>query len=254
VARVARAGGGRKHRQGNLSWQWTAAIVLFCVVGAYLIYFSRNQNINAALGPRPRLVSSHPEDHWHMALGLYVCNAFVPDLAQNTNLGSATSPGIHTHGDGLIHIEALNDTETGSHATVGKFFSEYPGAKLTSTSITIPGLKTYKNGDKCGSKSGTLQAMTWDKPTATKGKQVVGNIGDVPLRDEQLITIGFVPNGTKLPKPPSAKNLKGADQREAPPSSASSTTTAVPGASTTVVTGTPSTTAAPGTTSTTKKP
>jgi hypothetical protein len=189
-----------------------------------------------------------------MALGIYLCDHFNPDLPQNSNLGTATSPGIHTHGDGLIHVEALNSTETGAHATVGKFFSEYPGTKLTSNSITLPtasGVKTFKTGDKCGSKAATLKAVTWDSPTAKKSKEVIGNIADVPLRDQHLITIGFVPNGVTLQKPPSVKNLQGAAQRENPPTSS---TTAPGGATTTTAPATSTTTAAPGTTTTTKKP
>jgi hypothetical protein len=256
IARVARAGGGRARRQGGLSLQWIIAVVVFCGVGVFLVLFSRNQNITAAEGPRPRLVSSHPQDHWHVAYGIYICDKFLPSLAQNTNLGTATSPGIHTHGDGLIHVEAQNDTETGRHATVGKFFQEYPGAKLTSTSITIPGLKTYKNGQKCGKKSATLQAWEWDSPKDTKGKKVIGNPADVLLKEEHIVTIGFVPNGTTLPKPSSVANLKGADQRESPPTSSTTTTTAAPGATTTTTANknTTTTTAASGTTTTTKKP
>src|SRR5689334_25270015 len=111
VARVAKAGAGRTRRQGGLSWTWITAIVLFCGFGVFLIGFSRNQNINTKAGPRPRLFSSHPEDHWHVAYGLYICGQFAPDLPQNPNLAS-TAPGIHTHGDGLIHVEANKASET----------------------------------------------------------------------------------------------------------------------------------------------
>src|SRR5262249_49667384 len=79
-----------------------------------------------------------------------------------------------------------------------------------------------------GDKAGQIQATVWDSPNAKKGTTITGNPGDVRLKNDHLITIGFVPKGTTLPKPPSVPNLKGAVNRESPP-----TTTTLPGATNT---------------------
>jgi plastocyanin len=68
--------------------------------------------------------------------------------------------GVHTHGDGVIHIHPFVPAEEGAGARLVKWF-EYGGGKLTQSEMRMPGSRTeYKNGDKCDDGSeATLQVF-----------------------------------------------------------------------------------------------
>jgi hypothetical protein len=198
VARAARTGGGRTAR-GRSAGLWPALLTFVVMLGVVLIVISRNANTStAATAPRV-LGSGGSNDHWHAAYGIFICDKFIDPLPDDSSTGS----GIHTHADGLIHVEAVRATEAGKNATLGKFVSEYPGMKLSPTSITVPTTKkTYRDGvDKCGDKVGHLKVTV-------NGKPVKGDPRDIRLEDQQKIVIAFAPDGTEVPAdPPSAQNL-----------------------------------------------
>jgi len=67
-------------------------------------------------------------DHWHVALGVDDCGTWVPNWKWppgNTAQGAPARAGsngrkyagLHSHDDGLIHMEAASSDETGAHAT-----------------------------------------------------------------------------------------------------------------------------------------
>ena len=71
------------------------------------------------------------------------------------NPGQTANAGIHTHGDGLIHIHPFVVSEEGNNATLGKF-ADYGGWTVSSDSIdawTGPAAKPkqtqWTNGDTC---------------------------------------------------------------------------------------------------------
>src|SRR5438270_7334925 len=115
VARAASTGGGRTAR-GAKPWGWYSAIALVSIVGLALIVVSRNENIrsnNPRSGPAPRVNI----DHWHAALGVYLCDQFAPNVKD-----SGTDPhGIHTHGDGIVHIHPFDKTSAGNNARLSVF-------------------------------------------------------------------------------------------------------------------------------------
>ena len=165
------------------------------LVGVALIYVSRVDR-----------VAPSSTDHWHAALGIYVCDKFVPDLQQPTTL-----LGLHTHSDGLIHVEPYADPDPsksiGSRATLGRFIQGEPGFDVTKSSLTVSGQSAKKNGDLCGDKPGMLRVSIWPNRTANAPINYAGDPKKIHVNNGQLITIGFVPDGTKLPKPPSEPKL-----------------------------------------------
>src|SRR5437868_909051 len=164
VARAASTGGGRTAR-GRTPWGWYSSLFLVVVVGTLLIVVSRG-NVNKAAAEPPTV-----KDHWHTAYSIDICGALKPNLPQPSTL-----IGIHTHTDGLIHVEPQNSLDTGKHATLGRFVSGEPGFKLTRTSIQYPGEKTWHNGDKCpDGKPGKIVAKVWDDPNSAKGTIVSGD-------------------------------------------------------------------------------
>ncbi len=194
VARIASTGGGRTAR-GRTPWLWYGGLTAVVVLGVLLVGGSRS-HLNAKV--------DHPDfkDHWHMAYGIFICGEFKPPMPQPANL-----IGIHTHTDGLIHVEPASTLDTAKGATVGRFASGEPGFHVSATRIQYPGDRVYKNGDKCGSKRGKIQVREWDSKSATAATTITGDPKKVRVTNLHLITWAFVPDGTTIPKPPSAANL-----------------------------------------------
>ena len=195
VARAASTGGGRTAR-GRTPWLWYTSMFGVVVLGVLLIVVSRS-SVNQAAAEPPTV-----KDHWHTAYAIDICGTLQPNLPQPAKL-----IGIHTHTDGLIHVEPENSLDTGKGATLGRFATGEPGFKITKTSLQYPGQKIRRNGDKCpDGKPGKVVVRVWDDPNS-KGSQVAGDPNDIRIKNDRLLTIGFVSAGTTLPQPPSKTAL-----------------------------------------------
>ena len=208
VARAAATGGGATYR-GQMPVNWYAALVVIVVVGLASVAIAK-YHYNQTPTANPPTVGTT----WHAALSFDICGTTQPALTASP--ASSTS-GLTTTGDGVLLIAPKKDSEAGANATVGKFASEYQGLTLTNTTLKYPDAKVpeYKNGDKCAAgtpdagKKGEVLARWWVVTTQTKNNQLVQTSGvdspkpaDLKLLNRQLITVGFVPAGTTLPKPP----------------------------------------------------
>ena len=201
VARASRTGGGRTAKGSNTSWFWPVFIGIVVVLGTTGIVYSKDQRQVDTSAPRPA-EDGKPQDHWHAALGVYVCDTFMPTLTDQTD-----PSGIHSHGDGVVHIHPFSEVAAGRRATLGTYFKAIK-ATVNSSEIDIPGQDNQKNGKKCGDKPAVIQTMTWpDKNPDTPGTRVEGNPSDIRLKDRELITIALVPEGADIPRPPSADTL-----------------------------------------------
>ena len=119
--------------------------------------------------------------------------------------------GIHTHGDGVIHIHPSSAGGAGENATLGAFL-EGAGVKLNDTELKI-GDETWKEGDqKCGDEDGELVVAQWKDVENTDEKPALirRDFDDIRFRDDgEGYTIAFVPEGTTdIPKPESAAQLQ----------------------------------------------
>jgi hypothetical protein len=235
VARVARTGGGRTKR-GSTSWFWPVFIGVVVVLGTAGIVQAKMERQADASAPRiPG--DGRPGDHWHAALGFFVCNNFLPNIADETD-----PLGIHTHNDGVVHIHPQRTGAAGKNARLGVFLDAVK-AKVSESEIRIPGQETKKNGMTCGDKPGRVQARTWPSKDAPDdaGTIVTGDPSDIRFTDGQLITVAFVPEGANIPKPESTPNL---DRLTDVPGA---NTTTAPGATSSSLPGSTDTTAPPGT-------
>ncbi|MEN3273751.1 MAG: hypothetical protein V7636_2512 [Actinomycetota bacterium] len=185
VARAARAAGRPGSRR---SLGWPLLITSVVVVGVLLVVLSRNDN--------PTTVAPKLGDHWHAAYGIYDCDHFIPNLV---DVKTPDTTGLHTHGDGLMHMHPFATRYTGHGANIGHW-GEMTGLKVTDTSIKAAGI-SRKNGDKCGKKAGTLELMTWDSPTAKTGHVVKKDFADYAPQEFTVWVLAFVPEGTDIPKP-----------------------------------------------------
>jgi hypothetical protein len=241
VARAARAGGRTAgNKQRNLLFPGVIGGIM--VLGVALVAFAANDRKSETDVP-PVL-----GDHWHAAVGFYICDQFEPDIAE-----FESRVGIHTHGDGVIHIHPSSADGAGENATLGAFL-EGAGVTLTDTELTM-GDQTWKEGDqKCGDEDGELVVAQWKdvESSDTEPALIRRDFDSIRFREDgEGYTIAFVPEGTTdIPKPESAAQLQtlgAADDPTATTStSAGATDTTAPGATTTVPTTAPATTAPAG--------
>jgi len=209
---------------------WYALTGVIVIVGVLLIALAKGNNASAE--------SPNVGDHWHAALGVYMCdhwqgggNWLWPSFTSDgvpARAGTSAYAGLHSHGDGIIHIEPRTSDETGKHATVGTYF-KFGGWHLSDTKVTFVG-ETKSNGDKCGTKPGLVR---W----AVNGAEQKGNPANYKINDGDEIVVAFVPADVSLKSlghPPSLQNLATALNREgntplpATPSTAAPTATTVP--------------------------
>lgn len=265
VARAAATGGGATYR-GQMPVNWYAALVVIVLVGLASVAIAKYHYNQTPSTAQPTVGTT-----WHAAISFDICGTTQPALTASP--ASSTS-GLTTTGSGVVLIAPKKASEAGANATVGKFASEYQGLTLTNTTLKYPAAKVpeYKNGEKCAAgtpdagKVGEVVARWWVVTTQTKGNQLVQTSGvnsvkpaDLKFLNRQLITVGFVPSGTTLPKPPGATItallqvlLGNQPVATTTTTAASATTTSAPSATTSSTAAT--TTTAPSTTTTTAAP
>lgn len=121
-------------------------VVVFGILGGLLI-------TRSATGA-PRI----GQDHWHATYTFYACGEKQPNAP-------TWEAGVHTHGDGIVHIHPFQTFEEGAGARLVKWF-DYGGGELSQSKIRLPGLsRTWENGDACpdgtpdAGKEGKLQVF-----------------------------------------------------------------------------------------------
>ena len=186
VARAARAAG---KPGGGRNFAWPALVAGVVILGAVLIVISRGKTADAVA---PKL-----GDHWHAAYGIYDCDHFIANL---TDVVTPDKTGLHTHGDGLMHIHPFGTRYTGKGANLNNW-GITTGLEVTDTSVKAAGIDK-KNGDKCDGKKGKLQLKVWDSPSDEKGRLIKKDFGDYAPQEFTLWTLAFVAEGTDIPKPP----------------------------------------------------
>jgi hypothetical protein len=205
VARAASTGGGRTYR-GRRPAKWYSALVLLCILGVAIVWFSRYERQHPSAAGQPAIGT-----HWVAALSFDICGTIQANVPANPN----ASAGIRTEGDGLIQIQPTSPSDAGANATLGRFARTYPGMILNSISVRYPGQRsgtvgrTFTNGNRCPAgtpdahQRGVVQVRVW--PSFTSQTSIdAGNPDNLRLQNGQLITVAFLPNGKPIPKPPSS--------------------------------------------------
>jgi hypothetical protein len=261
VARAAATGGGATYR-GQMPVNWYAALVVIVLVGLASVAFAKFHYNQTAAAVEPTVTTT-----WHAGLAVDICGKMQEALPASP---SSSTSGLTTTGQGVLSIAPKTSSEAGANATLGKFASEYTGFTLTNTSLKYPVGKAtlYTNGEKCpagtpdAGKVADVKARSWVLSTKTvkSGQEQTETGGTTTLKpaslrfdDRQLITLGFVPAGTQLPKPPSSTIL-GLVQVLNGEQPVATTTTTLPVASTTAPSSSTTSTTAGTTTSTTAAP
>jgi hypothetical protein len=198
VARAARAGGTAKRERPKLAFP--LAVFVIIVLGTSLVIFARQSREPASAAP-PSYLNS---DHWHAAYGIYVCDKFLPPL---TDVGEDRD-GIHTHGDGIIHIHPFAASSSGDRARLS-VFGKQTGVTFTNDGFTMPDGTEYKNGYDCNGQPAKVAVYKWypDEPDRP-GDVYDSNFANINFdTDRAAYTIAVLPEGQVPPLPESVPTL-----------------------------------------------
>jgi hypothetical protein len=243
-----RARGRRRQRRGGSAWFYGALAVIvagFVAVGVVTL----SDRSNADVPPQPgNPATGAPGDHWHAAFGANVCGEWLsnPATFETASDNPNVRVGIHTHGDGFIHVHPFFKSEGGDNATLGKFLG-YGGWGASEDSLSLwtgmtidPNKTDWSTGDKCppGSQfAGQKGVVKWSLDC----KDQTGDPSDLKLRNGDVIALAFLPKDQPIGTPPNADLAPSNDGGSTTPLKNKSCKTAGPGATATTL---PATTAA----------
>ena len=161
VAKAASTGAGGKGAGSERKILFPAAMTLVALLGVVLIFVARGQRSDLAPAGDPGT-----DDHWHTAYDIYVCDELDPTVFANDSEDDRT--GIHTHGDGLIHIHPFVSTVTGQYATLGAFFNENQTA-FDDDSFELPNGNVVSEEDfTCAGESTEIRVLKWNQLTVKR--------------------------------------------------------------------------------------
>jgi hypothetical protein len=244
VARAARAGGRVTSGQPR-SLLFPGVLTLVVVLGVSLVVYARNDRQNEDLGGVPQL-----QDHIHQALAVNICGEELEVVPE----WEPSPIGIHTHGDGVMHVHPFSELGVGANATLGRFIKSARDEGGLDFSLSDSKLEylgeTYEEGEtECeGVDDPQLRVAYWEdvQDAESLPEVTTGDFGDLRLTENGAgFTIFYGDPDADIPKPSNASQL---DELGAADGSGAATTT-----TTTAGDGTSSTTAstAPGETTTT---
>jgi hypothetical protein len=252
VARAAGTGGGRTNR-GRTPWLYYGAIIAVILLGTAGVVTSRNHRLSTIAATGRTSAPRVGQDHWHVAYAVYICGKSQAPITDQVD-----PVGIHTHGDSVIHVHPFVDSAAGKNATLGKFASTVH-MTLNAGELKMPGGKDYRDGDTCLGKPGRVQVQVFSSVSDTIGTLALVNPQDVPLLNNQMLTIAFMPKGAKIPPPPASAihSLLNLNDVAKPATTTTTprqtTSTTQPGATTTTAPPASTTTVPKSTTTTVKK-
>ena len=140
-------------------------------------------------------------DHWHMAFGIWNCGKWEPSPAAGDD-----PIGIHTHGDGLIHIHPFVSAAAGANAVLAKFL-DIEKIKVTSAEIDFNG-RALKAGTTCKGKKATVRTLWWDNRNTKTPKVLTTNPSKTALKDQAIVVLALGAADASVGLPPSLAELE----------------------------------------------
>jgi hypothetical protein len=252
VQRAARAGGRVSSGQPR-SLLFPGILTLIVVLGVALVAYARNDRLKDDLGGLPQL-----GDHIHQAFGVNVCGEWKFDIPE-----FETPVGIHTHGDGVLHIHPFSQLGVGANATLGRYFTNARDdggldVRVSDDKLDYLDEDIEEGKTKCeGVEDPVLLMAYWENASdpASLPEVTTGDFNEKRLtKNGAAITLYYGDRDADIPMPVSAANLAalgaadGGSQLDDPESAntTTTTTTTAPGdTTTTTAAGDTTTTAAP---------
>lgn len=166
-----------------------ALLALVVVLGALLVFWARTDR-EATSAPRVG-------DHWHSVYDVYVCDTFRSKIVLETDPN-----GIHSHGDGLLHIHPFNKLASGRDATLGEFFSAF-GGSIDDQSFVLDTGETVIEGFECDGELAVLKVARFDADDLGREPEILTEdlAGVRFLKNREAFTIAMVPESVDPPAP-----------------------------------------------------
>ncbi len=184
-----------------------AGLGLIVVAGiAAVAVLASNRSSNLGVAPEAQL------DHWHSAFSIYDCGVELPPT------GNFEAPrGLHTHGDGLLHLHPTSPVSAGANASLRNYLDAYD-AEVTDDTFTPGFADSFRDplSESAGCDGGPaeLQLAIWDDPLNLDAEPTVitEGIADFKFtRGGQAITLALVAEGETAPPPSEVRILQLAD-------------------------------------------
>ena len=169
------------------------AVALVVVLGSLLVLWARTDR-EATSAPRVG-------DHWHSVYDIYVCDSFRSKVVLENDPN-----GIHTHGDGLLHIHPFNKLASGRDAVLGEFFSAF-GGRIDDTSVVLDTGEELVEGADCGGQPTVLKVARFNADDLERDPEVVTEdlAGVRFLKNREAFTVAMVPADVVPPAPRSER-------------------------------------------------
>ena len=164
-------------------------VALVVVLGALLVFWARTDR-EATSAPRVG-------DHWHSAYDVYVCDTFRSKIVLETDPN-----GIHSHGDGLIHIHPFNKLASGRDAVLGEFFAAF-GGFIDDQSFMLDSGERVVEGFDCGGEPAVLKVARFDADDLSREPEILTeDLANLRLlKNREAFTIAMVPESVDPPAP-----------------------------------------------------
>ena len=169
------------------------AVALVVILGSLLVLWARTDR-EATSAPRVG-------DHWHSVYDIYVCDSFRSKVVLETDPN-----GIHTHGDGLLHIHPFNKLASGRDAVLGEFFSAF-GGRIDDATVVLDTGEELVEGVDCGGQPTVLKVARFDADDLERDPEVVTeDLASVRfLKNREAFTVAMVPADVEPPAPRSER-------------------------------------------------
>jgi hypothetical protein len=175
----------KPRKSGTLGF--AAVIGVIALLGVIGIVASKGGDAGAKVGP-------NIGEHFHAALGVNICGQWKPNTPQYES-----AKGVHSHGDGFIHMHPYSRAGANENATVGLFFSQ-ADEKVSNDSIKLADGTDLKNGDECVNLDKKPGKLRW----SVNGEEKKGNPARYVPADREVIALAFLPDGEEIGRPPTA--------------------------------------------------
>lgn len=203
VARAA-ATAGQRDVSVFTRMGFPALVALICLLGIAAVFYAWS---NRAPIQKPR---EGGVDHWHAVYGVYDCTLEDEDQYLAPFLSSVDASGIHSHGDGIIHIHPFGEASSGTNAKIKHFFNEM-GVTVTPEKIILPTGAELVAGTDCidGSGPAEISLQRWQFDVQVTGDNpsppeiITEEIGETRFRnDREVYVLAFAAAGTDIPSAP----------------------------------------------------
>jgi hypothetical protein len=168
---------------------FTIVVILIMTVGVAGIVLTVSNDD----GPSAETAGAKIGDHWHATLGVNMCGTWQGNLPPYE-----AATGVHSHGDGFMHIHPFSASGAGTRAKISLFYSQ-ADEKVAADEINVGGEKR-KNGDICENLDKKPGLVRW----SVNGEEKTGNPGDYVPNDRDVVAIAFLPEGVEIGVPPAA--------------------------------------------------